>query len=757
MSQVTLEQALQMAIASHRNGDLVTAEGLYRQILVAVPHHLDARHLLGVACRQQGRLAEALPLLEQCASEARRNPDILTNYGEALLAAGQAAAAEKVLRQAVQAAPAHAQALNNLGLALHTQGKTEQAIAAARKALAAQGGQINALNNLGNYLLASGKAGEAAGHFRAALDLAPTQAEIAANLVLALEQSGDREQAWQQAESLIAQLPPHARLRSSAGRLQWARRQFAAALVHFEEALRLLPDDAGTWNNYGLALHDAGRGADAVAAYQRALQLDPAQAGAWSNLGITLKEQGALSDALTAFERALALQPEHAQSWSNLGMTLEIAGRADEAVHAYQRAIAIDPQLDRAHSNLLFALNYLPDQDAESIAAAHRQWAVQHVAHLYPSSPRQPPAIAARRLRVGLLSPDLRRHPVGFLLLPYLRAHDRHSIELHLYADSPRDDDITAELRSLADVWHEVSSLSHQALADQVRADGIDLLVDLAGHSANHRLPVFARQPAPVQASWIGYFTTTGLTSIDYFLTDPASTPAALAEQFTERPLYLPHSRFCYQPPAYAPAVAPLPMLSKGTVTFGCFNNLAKLNAPVLACWAAILQAVPGSRLLLKALGLNDSHVRADLLARFAALGIGAERLDLRSHSPHPDMLAEYHEIDIALDPFPFSGGMTTCEALCMGVPVLTLTGATLAGRQGHSLLLALAMADWCASSVADYVAKATAWAAAPAALQDLRTSLRQRFLASPAGDAAGFARAVDAAWLDACGWHRQP
>lgn len=757
MSQVSLEQALQMAIARHRGGDLATAEGLYRQILAAVPNHLDARHLLGVACRQQGRLAEALPLLEQCASEARRNPDILTNYGEALLAAGQAAAAEKALRQAVQAAPAHAQALNNLGLALHSQGKTEQAIAAARKSLAAQPGQSKTLNNLGNYLLASGKAGEAAGHFRAALALAPNEAEIAANLVLALEQADQPDEALQLAESLLPQLPPHARLHSSAGRLHWAKRQFAAALPHFEAALRLQGDDAGSWNNYGLALHDAGRGEEALTAYRRALAINAEQPGAWSNLGITLKEQGALSDAVAAFEQALARQPEHAQSWSNLGMALEIAGRADEAVAAYRRAMAIDPQLDRAHSNLLFALNYLPGESAASIAAAHRDWATQHVARYYPASPLPlPPYLPfgdGRRLRVGLLSPDLRNHPVSYLLLPYLAAYDRQRIEVHVYADVARPDAMTARLQEQSEHWHDVSALDHAALAERIGGDGIDLLVDLAGHSANHRLPVFARKPAPVQVSWLGYFNTTGLASIDYVLSDELSTPPALLEHFSERPLYLPHSRFCYQPPDYLPPVAPLPALHNGYLTFACFNNLAKLNAPVLALWADILRQVPNSRLLLKALGLNDHQVRADLLARFAALGIGAERLDLRSHSPHTEMLAEYNEVDIALDPFPFCGGMTTCEALVMGVPVLTLIGETLAGRQSYSLLSALDMPAWCAATPADYLASAIALSADLDSLQSTRSDLRQRFMASPAGDGVAYAKAVDQAWLRACGW----
>lgn len=432
-------------------------------------------------------------------------------------------------------------------------------------------------------------------------------------------------------------------------------------------------------------------------------------------------------------------------------MSLEIAGRAGEAVAAYQRAIDLDPQLDRAHSNRVFALNYLPDLDAATIAEEHRQWAAHHVSALYPSAP--PPLVGAtgRRLRVGLMSPDLRCHPVAYLLQPYLAHYDRRAIEIFIYSDVATGDRLTAELRQQVDHWHDIAGHSHQDVADLVRQHALDLLVDLAGHSARHRLPVFAMKPVPVQASWIGYFNTTGLASIDYFVTDPASTPPELAQHFTERALYLPASRFCYVLPAYAPPVAPLPALRTGQVTFGCFNNLAKLNARVISTWAEILKRNDRSRLVLKALALNDAQVGADLREQFAAHGISPERLELRGHSPHPQMLAEYADIDIALDPFPFSGGMTSCEALAMGVPVLTLCGQTLAGRQSHSLLLALQLASWSCSDIDQYIARAVALSQNLPDLAQLRSELRQRFSSSPAGDAPQFARQVDALWLAAC------
>jgi predicted O-linked N-acetylglucosamine transferase (SPINDLY family) len=752
MSSVTLEQALQMAIAKHRGGDAAGAEAIYRQILAVAPEQVDALHLLAVACRQQGRLDEALPLFERCAKLAPRHADLLTNYGEALLAAGQATAGEQQLRKALAIQPRHPQALNNLGLALQAQGRLEQAVAAGRRAVDALPQHANACNNLGNYLLALGRAADAIEHFHKAQQLDPGQAEIAANLVLALEQAGQQQEALRTAEAMIGSHPSHARLRSNAGRLLWLQQRLAEAIAQFSEALRLDGKDAGTWCNFGLALHDSGQPAEAIAAYRQAIALDPKQVGAWSNLGITLKEQGAISEALAAFEEALRLQPEHAESWSNLGMCLEIAGRASEAVSAYQRAIDLDPQLDRAHSNRIFALNYLPDFNAAMIAAEHRQWAAQHVAHLYPTTPVPASTpVVGRRLRLGLMSPDLRSHPVAYLLQPYLAHYDRQAIEIFIYSDVANGDSRTAELRTLVEHWHDIAGRSHHEVAALVRTDQLDLLVDLAGHSARHRLPVFAMKPAARQASWIGYFNSTGLSSIDYFITDPATTPPELSQHFSERPLYLPESRFCYQLPEYAPPVAPLPALATGLVTFGCFNNLAKLNDQVIAAWSRILLQLPASRLLLKALALGDAQVRADLLARFAEHDIPASRLELRSHSPHAQMLGEYAEVDIALDPFPFSGGMTSCEALCMGVPVLTLRGQTLAGRQSHSLLSVLRLTAWSCGDVDEYVAQALAHSHDLSRLSSLRNELRKKFANSAAGNAAQFARQVDQLWLSAC------
>jgi predicted O-linked N-acetylglucosamine transferase (SPINDLY family) len=752
MSSVTLEQALQMAIAKHRGGDVAAAEAIYRQILAVAPEQPDALHLLAVACRQQGRLADALALFERCAKHSPRHADLLTNYGEALLAAGQAAAGEQQLRKALTIQPRHPQALNNLGLALQAQGRLDQAIAAGRRAVDASPEHANARNNLGNYLLAIGRPGDAIEHFRKALQLAPAQSDIATNLVLALEQSGEPLLALQSAEQLLASHPSHARLRSSTGRLLWQQQRLVEAVAQFNEALRLDDQDAGTWCNFGLTLHDSGQPLEAIAAYRRAIALDPAQVSAWNNLGITLKEQGAISEALASFNEALRLQPDHAESWSNLGMSLEITGRADEAVSAYQRALELDPQLDRAHSNRVFALNYLPDFDAAMIANEHRQWAERHVAHLYPSAPSAAlPPEPGRRLRVGFMSPDLRNHPVAYLLQPYLAHYERQTIELFIYSDVAIGDERTNQLRALAEHWRDIAGQSHHAVAEQVRTDQLDLLVDLAGHSARHRLPVFAMKPAARQASWIGYFNTTGLRSIDYFVTDPATTPAELREHFSEQPLYLPDSRFCYQLPEYAPPVAPLPALQNSEITFGSFNNLAKLNDQVIGTWARILDALPNSRLFLKALALSDEQVRVNLIAKFAAFGIGASRITLRGHSPHVEMLREYGMIDIALDTFPFSGGMTSCEALCMGVPVLTLCGQTLAGRQTHSLLRTLRLDAWSCANTDEYIRQAIAHSQDLAKLGSLRGELRSKFSSSAAGNPAQFARQVDLLWHSTC------
>jgi len=502
--------------------------------------------------------------------------------------------------------------------------------------------------------------------------------------------------------------------------------------------------------NLGTALAGLGQYDDAVASFHRALAIAPEHVDAEANLGATLRDQGRLGAAAAAFERAIARDPRHADALANLAGARAEQGRAAEAIALYRRALAADPRRADAHSGLLLALHYDDCIDADALHAEHRRWAACHVASVaaftdHPDNRPQP----ERRLRLGYVSPNLRAHSVAYFIEPVLAAHDRRGFEVFAYADVARPDAITQRLRGLVDVWRDLGGHDDDAVAAQVRADRIDILVDLAGHTGGHRLGVFARRPAPLAISYLGYPDTTGLGAIDYRLSDARADPPGIADRRCRETLIRLDGGFlCYRPPEDAPGVAPLPALARGTVTFGSFNNLAKLSPTTLKLWSAVLDAVPGSRLMLKARALGDAETRDRVAKLFAERGIAADRLDLYGQATSVAAhLALYREIDIGLDPAPYNGATTTCEALWMGVPVITLAGDRHAGRVGASLLGGLGLDDMIAPSPDAYVATAAKYAADRDRLAGLRATLRTRVLRGPLTDAKGFTQGLEATY----------
>ena len=414
----------------------------------------------------------------------------------------------------------------------------------------------------------------------------------------------------------------------------------------------------------------------------------------------------------------------------------------------FKQALACDPGYTEAHSNLFQAMHYAPGFDAEALSTEARRWATAHaealtaqaLAHTNDRSPH-------RRLRIGYVSSDLRQHPVGFFFAPVFTHHDKEAFELFCYAGVRHPDALTAQCQAGADHWYEVTALSDAALAERIRADRIDILIDLSGHTRGHRLLTFARKPAPVQVTAGGHYDTTGMTAIDYLISDRFHTPQGAERYFSEALIRLPHDYICYGPPDYAPAVAPSPLARHGYVTFGCFNNLAKVTPEVIALWARILHALPSSRLRLQTRELGDSATCARYHALFKEEGVAINRIELQGHIPHRQLLTAYGEIDIALDPFPYSGGLTTCEALWMGVPVITLSGHCFAGRHSTSHLANAGLPELITTTPEEYVAVALALAQDADRLTTLRQGLRERLAASPLCDAAGYTRDLEAAY----------
>jgi predicted O-linked N-acetylglucosamine transferase (SPINDLY family) len=429
----------------------------------------------------------------------------------------------------------------------------------------------------------------------------------------------------------------------------------------------------------------------------------------------------------------------------NLAKAVQNQGRSAEALALFEQVAALAPGHAEAEDARLCALSYQPEVSPEALLAEHRNWAARlmvrpDVGHPNDRTPDRP-------LRVGYISGDLRRHPVGFFLSPVVAAHDAAHVQTICYSNDPRADAMTARLRGASTGWREIFDLDDDAAARMIGEDEIDLLVDLSGHTPGHRLPLLARRPAPVQAAWLGYAASTGLGAIDYLVVDPWTAPVGAEAWCSEALVRLPHARFCYGPPEDAPPPGPPPSIARGQVTFGSFNNLAKLNSEVVQLWAAVLAAAPGSRLVLKWTALDDESVRRRITALFAAAGVAEDALELRGFSPHHQTLAEYADIDIALDPFPFCGGLTSCEALWMGVPVVTWPKDSIASRQTLAFLETLGLGDLAAGSAEAYVAIAAALAADTNRRAQLRQTLRSRMTASPLCDAGAFTANLEAAY----------
>lgn len=475
------------------------------------------------------------------------------------------------------------------------------------------------------------------------------------------------------------------------------------------------------------------------------------------NLADALECTDRIHEAITTLQEAEALQPDAPAIPRKLAGIYLRSGKLPEALAAYRRAIALQPNDALTQASHVFATNYLPDMDDARRYALHREWA-ERFARVKPDRPGNREPDPERKLRVGYVSRKLHRHPTFYFLLPLLRHHNPARFEYHAYVLNRHHDEATDIMRRYMHHWHDVEGQSHDRIAAQIEADGIDILVDLASFEYPQQMRIFTLRPAPILVSWLGYFHSSGM-DLDYFISDIHSSTEESAEFFSERLIRLPHTRFCYAPPDYASEVAPLPSASSGVLTFGCFNNAAKLNDEVIALWSRVLQAVPDSRLMLKARPFGDPVCAADFRARFARHGIADDRLVFQSFCPHRDLLAAYHAVDIALDPFPFTGGLTSFESLWMGVPVLTLPGSSLVSRQTYAMLQNLRLTDWAAADKEDYVRIAVEKARDRAGLARLRQTLRARMQASPLLDGAVFARDMEAAyrqmWQDWC--QRQP
>jgi predicted O-linked N-acetylglucosamine transferase (SPINDLY family) len=655
--------------------------------------------------------------------------------------------ASRWCRKALHVARDIPEAWYHLAVALGGLGRRAEAVDAANRARRLAPGSAEAQNTVGLQLLALHAFPEARECFERAIALAPAHPFAYSNLGKLLETLRRYDEAERLLTRAIELQPALAPLHVNLGGLLNALHRHQAAETACQRAIELDPSSAQAWSNLGAAQLGAKRLVAAEAACRKAIALDPRSPEAWSNLGSTLLEQFRLDEAAEACRKALVLDPQSAHPHELMARISVQRSDFSAAVREFDLALAKDPHDPELLSNRLFSLSYLPATSPDAMLAAARQFDAAANRDVVPFRSWGGTPDPNRRLRVGLVSGDLRRHPVGYLLKGPLAHLSKSDIELVAYSSQPDGDDLTAELRQHFASWAEVAGSSDRELAQQIHDDRIDVLVDLAGHTRHSRLPAFAWKPAPVLVTWLGYFATTGLTAIDWKIGDPWLSPRDEGHHFTEKIWRLPDSCLCFAPPHDAPAVAALPSAANGYPTFGCFNNLAKVNDDVVEVWSRILAAAPGARLLLKTKQLASAELRAALLARFEHHGIAADRLILEGTAPYAEYLASYGRVDIALDPFPYPGGATTAEGLWMGVPALTLRGDRFIAHQGESLLHAAGLPDWIACDRDEYVRKAVDFAADRSRLAQLRASLRQQVAASPLFDAPRYARHLEAAW----------
>ena len=778
------DQCLALAKERHLAGDLTGARTLYETVLADEPANADVMFRLGVLGLQCAAYDDALVWLDRAIALAPQESRYHFARGQVLSTLGRFDDAIDTYRALLAFDATSADLWFALASALQSSGDLRAAASAHESAALLDPSQVDALNNLGNCHRQLGAPELAQSAYRRALAVQPGHANALTNLGTLLQANGQLDAAVELLSEALRNAPDSPTCLLNLGVALCERRQFDEAAVLLTRALGLEPRFAEAAYNLGNALHALGRRRDAQAQYRNAVALNPQHADAYNNLGNVCKELGEYRAAANAFDAAirarpgcvaaynnagnlmrtlrrtadaealfataLDVDPNHSASHNNLGNVLKDCGALDEGIAHYRRAVECDPGNVVAHSNLAYALTFQAER-GEPVLEECRRWSEQHEAPLRAArQPHTNDRTVSRRLKIGYVAADFRDHCQSLFTVPFFSHHDHEQFEIYCYASVERPDNLTRRLAGYADVWRDVRELDDEGLAQQVRTDGIDILVDLAMHMADGRPLLFARKPAPVQVAWLAYPGTTGIEAIDYRLTDPHLDPpdshgsTTNDSHYTERSLRLADSFWCYDPLTNEPAVNALPALATSHVTFGCLSNPCKLTDRTLAMWSAVLREVPDARLLLMA---PAGNAHRNLAQRMEQQGIDTQRVGFVPFQPRADYLCTYHQIDLGLDTFPYNGHTTSLDSLWMGVPVVTRVGETAVGRGGLSQLANLGMSELAAYSDEAFVRLAVELAADRPRLTHLRQSLRPRMKQSPLMDGARFARNAEAAY----------
>jgi len=653
-------------------------------------------------------------------------------------------------QKSVQLAPQDAEAHSNLGVTLQGLGRLDEAVASYNQAIALKPDYATALSNLGATLQGLGRLDEAVASYNQSIALKPDFTEAHSNLGVTLQGLGRLDEAVASYNQSIALKPDLAEAHSNLGNTLLELGRLDEAETSCTKALALKPDLAEAHYNLGATLQELGRLEEAEASYIQAIVLKPDFPEAHSNFGATLQKMGRLDEAEASCMQAIALKPDFVAAHNNLGNTLQELGRLEEALTSYNQAIELKIDSSEAYSNKYLYLNYISSGCPLFIFEQHLEFEKQFGGlrtepFLSPWSNLQ----AEKRLRIGYVSGDFRKHSVAYFFEPLLQHHNSNAVETFCYYNNAPIDEMTKSLMAASDHWRPIVGITDLDVANLIRNDKIDILVDLSGHTSKNRLLVFARKPAPIQVTWLGYPNTTGLSAIDYRFTDIIADPIGKADELhSESLVRLANGFQCYKGNKAVHSNSELPFKKRGHITFGSFNNLPKVTPEVIKAWSHILHAMPKSCLVLKAkqLKYNASHY----LDCFKKEGITEDRITLHGHMPSThDHLELYNTIDICLDPFPFNGATTTCEALWMGVPVITLSGDRHVGRVGASILTNVGLTDFIAQDIDGYIQLAVDMASNTSYLKDVSKGLRERMLRAPLCDGRSFASDVESAYQE--------
>lgn len=700
-----------LAQSRHKAGLLDDARMLYGRVLESDPEHADALQYLGIIEVEEKNVAVGIELLERANKTAPDNPEAAYHLGLGLEASERLGDAIEALERAVELDPTHLKAMRKLGWLKERMGDYDGAMKALERALEIDPTDIDTRIASTVCYIATRRYGSAAAQSYAILELDPENVGALRSLAYC----------------------------------QNAERDYAGARRSLERALEMDPDNNLALTDLGNVLKALNLSELAIEAYDRSIAIEPNHQIPWAGKGIVYHSQGKLEQCIECCERSLEVDPTFSPALNNLGLALLTLGRIDTAIKRFQEVVD-EHRIAGILSNLLFALHYLVDITPEQLLERHREFDsyVPEIQKPYVHSNEPDPE---RRLRIGYVSADLGIHPVGFFVSSVITRHDKKQFEAICYSGRTSEDYVGEKIKRHADHWRRTVDFGDLELVDRIRADEIDILVDLSGHTAGNRLSCFAHKPAPVQATWAGYVGTTGLDAMDWLIADRFHVPPELEAYHRERVYRMPNGYICYEPFIMAPAVGPLPALKNGYVTFCAYANPAKINGSVIAAWARILAGSPGARLRLRYKWL-DAQLNIDRIHEsFAQHGIAAERIKLEPGADVKTMMASYNENDICLDSFPYSGGVTTCEALWMGVPVVTLPGNRFESRHSFSHLSNAGLTETTARDLDDYVRIAIELAADLPRLSDMRLNLRPRMAASPLCDADRFARDLETAF----------